>query len=146
GTLAGRPLEQLKVNREALEILEKLDADYPGNPVYHDALASQGANLSGALIALDQFDEAEKVLGKALTVVEKLVAEYPDRFDYPRNQARNLFSLGQLKEKTGRFGEAEAAYRKALPIGRKLVTDLPRPPAFRLELVDYLCDLARLLV
>src|SRR5262249_4896629 len=121
--------EAMRNIRRAVEMAEKLRADFPDVRAYRTQLVSARNNLAGALFAR-QPAEAEKILRRNLPLAD-------GAWDLEGIHR----CLGEVFITTRRFPEAEEAYRQALKYAEKLAAASPAATQIRSQLVH---DLRRL--
>jgi eukaryotic-like serine/threonine-protein kinase len=141
----GRQEEAASAFRRALDLQEKLVADFPGVPAYRRDLANSHNNL-GALWADEGHPlKAEAAFRRALDLQEKLVADFPAVPEYRQALAMSQFNLGRLLLSLGQPSAAEAPYRRALDLQEKLVADFPAVREHRRDLANSHTSLGVLL-
>ncbi len=130
-----------KSTRQAADILEKLLADFPGNPIYRNSLAESYYFLAERVPRR----EAEQAIHRAIAIQEKLLADFPkitnNRFDLYRSH----LTLARILSQDNRPGEAIAIYRKGLALGEQLAI-IPKVDYFRNRLAEGHRDFGGLLV
>jgi tetratricopeptide (TPR) repeat protein len=123
--------------REALQVFEKLAADFPTVPGYRKSL---GASHFGLVILLHKTGrpkEVEDALRQALPIFEKLAADFPSVAEHRKCLAVNYNALGELlMSRAGQRKEADEALRQALQVYEKLVVDFPTVPDYQKDLAD----------
>jgi serine/threonine protein kinase/tetratricopeptide (TPR) repeat protein len=135
GTLAalGKDEEAMRNIRRAVEMAEKLAADFPDVSAYRTQLVSARNNLAGALI-VRQPDEAEKILRRTLPLADGA---------WDLEGIHRV--LGEVLLTARRFPEAEEAYRQALKHAEKLAAESPAITHIQSNLVHNLRRLATVL-
>jgi tetratricopeptide (TPR) repeat protein len=126
--------------RQAVDLLEKLVAQFPGDPAYREGLAASHFSLAMALPS----PGAEKALDNAIDLLEKLIADFPAVNDYRSDLSRNYGLLGLRLTSAGKVEEAEKAYRRALVVAKQLRA-VPKVDYFRDRLANIQRDLGDLL-
>jgi tetratricopeptide (TPR) repeat protein len=102
--------------RQALSRLEKLVAEFPGEPDYLVEQARSCFSLGLLLATNNRPEEAEKVYSQATQLLEKLTAEFPRDSHYRKVLAVQLVRLAFSFKGAGRPQEAGNAYEKALTL------------------------------
>jgi tetratricopeptide (TPR) repeat protein len=105
--------------RKALDIAERLAADFPDVPHYQRILADAYCDLGDALKRSNQAPEAEQALTQAGKIQERVVAADPDSPSDRMLAGTIYFELANLRRDIGRYRDAVAAYRKALEFAPK---------------------------
>ncbi len=131
---------------QAILILEKLAADFPGDR------NRRRWNLGHAyrLLASQLWDpgrthELEQALRAAVTAFEKLSADEPSSASYRHFAADTWRQLGHALKGTGRPEQAEQAFRRAVEIQEKRAAELPDQTVNHAEVAACYADLAALL-
>ena len=129
--------------RQAVEVAEKLVADYPNVPENRQLLGSLYQDLA-ALLRRDpnRLSQAEDSYQRARAVREQLVAEQPASAAYRDKLAETLNHLGVLCRSTDRHREAEEMYQRALALREKLAAEFPKNPDYQSALGGVLSNLA----
>ena len=139
--------------RQAIALLEKLAADFPGVPSYREELVHCRTALSRRCYWARRHEESVRLRRQALADWEKLAADFPTVPHYQRELALAHTWLGNaLNASAGRPLEAEKHYRQALDIWMKVRASFPKEPedrwglsCIRLYLGALLRDSGRLL-
>jgi len=113
---------------------ERLAAEHPQVPQYHQGLANSHNNLGNLLVGVGKRDEAERQYRAALTEQDRLAAEHPQVPQYRRELARSHSNLGNVLNGLGKRDEAEREYRAALTEQERLAAEHPQVPQYRHEL------------
>ena len=117
GRLAlGRPEDSVAADRRAVDIQEKLTADFPSVPEYRYRHAMSVYGLANHLADLRRMDAAEPEYRRAIASLEKLMTEYPYEPRYASSLARVFADMGLQYDFCGQTQEAEAALRKAIKL------------------------------
>jgi tetratricopeptide (TPR) repeat protein len=130
------------VFRLALEVSEKLTADFPAVPVHRMNLANTHHNFGSVLAKGGKSEPAEAAYRRAMEIQTKLATEFPALPEYRQDLAKSYGSLGNLLVQVAEPSKAEAAYRRALEIQEKLAADFPAVPAYQSVLGTTLSNLA----
>jgi eukaryotic-like serine/threonine-protein kinase len=110
----GEPSPSENAYRRALELFEKLMADFPAEPRYRHEMAQQSFNLGTALRQdFGRPSKAEPYMRRAVGLLEKLTAEEP-KGGYRQELAQAHHGLGYQLVDEGRLAEAEPCFRRAL--------------------------------
>jgi tetratricopeptide (TPR) repeat protein len=126
GTIGlNRPAEAEAADRRAVEVWEKLAADFPAVPEYRHRLALSVYGLGNHLYDQGQYPEAQAEYRRAVTLLEKLTADYPGEPRYRESLAKTFRHLGAVFNRTGQPAEAEQAYRQAIRTYREAIRLLP---------------------
>jgi serine/threonine protein kinase/Tfp pilus assembly protein PilF len=164
----GRLPEAEQAYRRALEIAEKLVAQFPhrmnfvlprpddedmhsmigdanrasldDTQQYHSRLAAIHNNLAKLLQNTGRRHDAEESFRRALRVQQILVGVFPRVPDHQRLLALIHGNLGTLLWHADRLEAANAAFRRFLDIQEKLVTDFPKVPGYLLALAGTLAN------
>ena len=135
--------EAVAAAREAVDIYQKLDAEYPD--VFLPGLAGSLNNLSNSLEDLGRTESNPKYVEEAFATSEeaskhyrKLATEQPDVF-LP-SLADSLSNLGKLQSRLGCKEEALTATEEAVNVQRKL--EAAHPVAFLPDLGMFLNNLS----
>jgi serine/threonine protein kinase/tetratricopeptide (TPR) repeat protein len=120
-----------ELSRQAIDLYEKLAADFPTVPEYRKGLARSHHNLGELLQDLRKHRAAEAAYRRAIALNEKLVADSPAVPEYRRLLAANHNNLSILLQDLRKHREAMAALHQGLAIEKKLAADFPRVPEYR---------------
>ena len=104
---AGRCREALEAHREALDLREKLVADFPKNAEYPTMLASSCSALAWLLATCE--DPKSRDYGQAVEFARKAVKGAPDVGNHWRR-------LGVAEYRTGNWEDAREALEKAMEL------------------------------
>jgi serine/threonine protein kinase/tetratricopeptide (TPR) repeat protein len=119
----GRGPEAEEAYRQALDVQEKLVADFPADPAHRQALGRSHFTLA-VLLHGSKRAEAEEHYRRALDLLQKLAAEFPGGSVYRRELGGVHNNLGILLDSLGKRAEAEEHYRAALGLREKLAAEL----------------------
>ncbi|HEY2786999.1 MAG TPA: protein kinase [Fimbriiglobus sp.] len=139
----GRPREAEQAHRQALAILAKLSADFPGSH-FRDEEKRAYEHLSFALWQQDRRDEAIDAASRVLEIDRRLDGKSQNPGDRG-DRAIHYLSLGQMFEGRGRTTEAEEAYRSALTLADQERTEYAAVPNGNDAWIDVHFSLCRLL-
>jgi tetratricopeptide (TPR) repeat protein len=128
---AGQPKDAEVAYGRALELVEKLVMEFPGERKYREELAACNADRSIALHDAGRAHEAEAACRRALDIQKRLATEFPKVPDTQHGLARTYSTLGGILWGAGRLREAQEAYGQALQLSEKLVTDFAAVPRYR---------------
>jgi tetratricopeptide (TPR) repeat protein len=132
--------------RRAVDLHEKLAAEFPGVPQHRHQVAGSLNNLGNLLVGLGKSAEAEAAYRRGLDFYERLAAEFPAVPEYRQSWSMSYNNLGSLLANLGKRPEAEAAFRRAVDLKEKLAADFPAVPRYRTELGSCQRNLGRLLL
>jgi tetratricopeptide (TPR) repeat protein len=128
----GERVKAEAVYRAALDLYERLAADFPAEPDYRSHLARSHNNL-GVLLMQDpkKGAEAEAAYRTALGFQKRLADDFPSVPDYRIALAGTYINLGYLLVELDKGRDAEAAFRDAIAIQKRLADYLPKVPLYR---------------
>ena len=131
---------------DARELAQRLRADFPAVPHYHELAASVLTNLAN-LIRADpaRAAEARAILDAAIALQEQVVAMAEAVPEYRSRLASMCDSLANLLRAQHQFPEAETLYRKELTYQSRLDAEYPQVIAYRFGHGQVLHNLADLL-
>jgi tetratricopeptide (TPR) repeat protein len=131
---------------EARELAQRLRADFPAVPHYHELAATVLTALAN-LIRTDpaRAPEARAILNAAIALQEQLVAMAAAVPEYRSKLATMCDNLANLLRAQHQFAEAEALYRKELAYQSRLAAEYPQVIAYRFGHGQALHNLADLL-
>jgi tetratricopeptide (TPR) repeat protein len=102
--------------RKALDVAERLAADFPDVPHYQRVLADAYCDLADVLNRSDHALEAEQAVSKAGKIQEKVLAADPSS-PSDRMLAGAIYNqLARLRRDIGHYRDAVRAYRKSLEL------------------------------
>jgi tetratricopeptide (TPR) repeat protein len=123
----------LQTVKEAVEIAEKLVAEFPDVPNYRMLFAVTSHQYGLGYLYFGQPAAAEPWLKKSSATFAKLAEEYPQLPD-PRLKARDLtLSLIVLAKVQGRAADTRRYFTAAQGLTNSLIATFPRCPKFRRE-------------
>jgi tetratricopeptide (TPR) repeat protein len=102
--------------RRALELREKLAADYPAVGVYRHDLALTYNSLGILLLGLEKRPDAETAFRRSLELHEKVAAEFPAVPAYRIDLAGSYVNFGRLLRDDGHALESLDWFAKAIPL------------------------------
>ena len=120
--------------RQALDLLEKLVAEFPRVPRHREALARALNSLGLIEESTGRQADAEGHLRRELELVERLAKDFPDRPEHQRVLARTLSNLGSVLLGQDRAGEAEPILRRAVAVNDAIAAKVPDAVQIRLDL------------
>jgi serine/threonine protein kinase len=143
--LLGRFDPALDAYHRAADLLGPLAADFPGEPVYAEALADCHNFRGEALRQTGRPREAADAYQEALRLQDALVARFPAEPDYRMERARTDYNLGILAKDTNQLADAEAALRRSVEELEDLAASHPDVPAYRQHLARSYLNLGPVL-
>jgi tetratricopeptide (TPR) repeat protein len=134
-TLRGQvqPAAAAQEFRRALDLQERLTADFPVVPEYAQERAASHFHLGSLLLTHNRATEAEQELRQALGLQQRLVAQYPATAEYRWQLAATHTQLGAAHRAVGRPQEAIQEAQAALSLLEHLAPDYSRWPQYRVE-------------
>jgi serine/threonine protein kinase len=132
--------------RRALELLDKLVAEFPTVPRHRETLAKVCNSLGLLEQDLGHLANAEALLRRELPLVERLAQDFPDRPEHRRELARSLVNLGIVLLGQNRIGDAEAAFRRGVEVIGAIAAKFADDVQIQLDLARCHHDLAELLL
>jgi serine/threonine-protein kinase len=133
-----------QADRQALEVLSRLVADHPAEPVYRDMLAQVHQELGAVLRDQLRWPEFEREHRAATALWDGLAREQPEIAEYRSKLGDAHGRLGDHYRLQGRVDEAKAAFRQARDIADRLVGEHPEVSAYQESLATILHALAQL--
>jgi serine/threonine protein kinase len=133
---SGEAEEAVKIARRAVDVQEKLVADWPDVPLYRRNLADAYAQLARLLNDRNP-REAEAVLRQAVAIHEQLIRDLPKVAVYRQLLSSMQVTLGMALGNQGKFADAVAAFRRALELNSNL-------PAVHVNLGNVLREMGQL--
>jgi tetratricopeptide (TPR) repeat protein len=140
----GRAAEAGPEFRRALELIEKLAADYPARLDYQSLLGQILQNHAIFLRATGRFTEAEPVFRRAISHLEALAVAHPEVVEIRSLLAGALAQAGDLLQILHRPGDAERAFRSGAELAERLAAEFPDVPGFANAAAVSLTGLAQL--
>jgi eukaryotic-like serine/threonine-protein kinase len=140
---SGEPDVARQTYREAIEILEKLQDDYPEDPKYLFELAETLTQASRA----EEGDHVLDSLGRAVEYAEQLTEHFPAMSDYQLllGRARARLAAAEDKTNTSSFRNAEVALEKAIQTLEALARQFPDQGVIQIPLAKTRQQLGDLL-
>ena len=130
----GRLVEAEKAYRQAIAVLEDLEAQRAGTSDSRSDLGAAYDLLATLIRTSGRNKEAEEILRKAADINDKLSIDFPKSADYRLSLIDHHRGLGdQLRESKPQ--EAALAFRRAFAVAGQLVVDFPGVERYRTELV-----------
>ena len=126
-----------KTSAAALELLEKLVAEFPTAPRYRESLAKACNSLGLLEETTGSLVEAEAFYRRELPLVERLAQDFPDRPEHGRELARTLSNLGNVLARNRDAG-AEVVLQRAVDVNGPLTTKHPEDVQIRFDLAKDL--------
>jgi serine/threonine protein kinase/tetratricopeptide (TPR) repeat protein len=120
--------------RQALELLERLAAQFPDQAKYRSDLASAYNTLAVILKKTGRLPDAQQAYQQALTLQTRLVAGDPADGELRARLGTTHRNLAILLGELRRPAEALAAFDQAQAVYDKLARDFPNFPFYRSEL------------
>ena len=140
----GRVVEPETEFRIALELVERLAADFPRVLDYKMLLGQFQRSHATFLRATGRFTEAEPVFQRAIGHLEALTRAHPDLVEVRDLLAGAQGQAGDLLLILHKPGEAERALYRGAEIGERLAADFPDVPNFANATAINLQGLAQL--
>ncbi len=140
--LMGRHEEAQTAYRQALQVLDKLVADFPNQPAYRYDLAQALNNLGNSLTTTRAIKEAEQAFQRAIEINQQLVKEFPKALEYRIDLGTHHGNLGNLYVHSDRPEDAEKHLQKSLQIREEVLRIDPNRPDLQHQLVMAYINLA----
>jgi tetratricopeptide (TPR) repeat protein/tRNA A-37 threonylcarbamoyl transferase component Bud32 len=137
----GSSTEAMELNREALDLYEKLAAEQPGVAEYQAGLAS--ALYQRGSLNWTEPTQAAAAYRRALGLAEKLVLEHPKEPRHVTLLADVHVRLADCDARSGQLKAAETGYEQALRLRQELARDHAEDPDYQAGLADGYSTLAR---
>jgi serine/threonine-protein kinase len=130
------PADAEKVCRQALEELDRMDAEAKKRPAVRSQLADCQRSLANALLLAAQPQAAEDLLRTAIRTQERLVADFP-MIPSHREQLSSLFNdLSRCLMWRGHHPENLEVVREWVKVTERLTRDFPAVPFYRYDLAN----------
>jgi tetratricopeptide (TPR) repeat protein len=123
----------LEADTRAVDIRQKLAADFPAAPDYRYRLALSLNGLANHLMDLGRFPEAAAAHRRAIPLLEQLAADYPGEPRYRESLANTFLDLADKCRRRGADADAEQAHRQTLACWDRLAADFPSAYGNQLE-------------
>jgi len=136
--------EAEKWRLRAIEILQGLVADAPGNPDYIYRLVDTYALTEFGQHAVAASEETIGRLQRAIELAEDLVDRYPNVPEYRASLARSHIKIGEIFESLERTDDAESNYQQAVALQQTLADDFSSTPEYHVYLAQARYHLANL--
>src|SRR5262249_10230619 len=117
---AGQLVEAEATYRQAIELRQKLAADFPAEPAHRLELARMNNSLGEMHTLTGRYKKGEPPLRQAVALLEKLVADPPATVPYRRELVRSYQQLGQLYQASGKNKQAKEMLQRAKAIEKTL--------------------------
>jgi tetratricopeptide (TPR) repeat protein len=131
--------------RQALEIFQKLAADFPAAADIRSGLAASHGNLANMLALTGKQGEAEATYRKALAFYQKLAEDNPGVTEFDSEPAICHDNLARFLKKIGKPDKAETEYRAALAIWQRLANVNAKITDYQRQVVSCHNNIADLL-
>jgi tetratricopeptide (TPR) repeat protein len=143
--LLGRHAQAAGDYRRAIDLQERLTADFPDVPDYRQDLADSLTNWGLLLEERNQPRPAEAAHRRALAVRKQLTEDFPTRTACRKELADSHNNLGTLFLDRDQYDKAEPHLTGALAIQKKLVKEFPREVVYRIGVARTYNNLGQLL-
>jgi tetratricopeptide (TPR) repeat protein len=141
----GRPRKAEEAYGQAVALLEKLSADYPGRPEFRRDLAAAHANRGLVLQAAGRSDQAETVYQEAEKLLQELIVEFPKEPQYKWDLAEGVNRRGLQAKARHALAEATGFFNRAVVLFGELARDFPKVSDYRKDLASARVNLAAVL-
>jgi len=151
-SLSNRPVDAEKEYSEAIRLQEELHKQQPTNALYQQELARTYYNRGIIRYRMHDAEGTSSDFRKAIELLEPLVPETQAAADTSANPdpaqdlARVYNNYAIVVSNTGQTTEAQDFYEKAIVLAEQLVKKKPENREYKLELVQYCSNEARMLV
>src|SRR5262249_16212845 len=115
--------------RQALQLLDALVVERPGERFYQDQLAETLRDHADLLEQVGRYGDAGSALRRSLEIGERLRSTYPERGGYRHTLATSLLELSGIEYSQGRFTESSESGRQAADLFFGLVEASQGPAA-----------------
>ncbi|MHB1557678.1 MAG: protein kinase domain-containing protein [Isosphaeraceae bacterium] len=129
----------------AIELLEKLVAEFPTASRHREVLAGACSHLGWLEAGAGRLDQAEAHLRREVALDERLAGDFRDRPEYRRELARGLTKLGHILQVQGRATDGDPIIRRAIELNSGILKTSPDDVLVRLQLAISHHDLGLLL-
>ena len=120
--------------RRALELLEKLVAEFPTVPRHREVLAKVCNSLGMLEKDTGRVEEAETHLRRQVPLARRLAEDFPARPEYRTILGRALSNLGIALFESGRSAESEPILREAIELNTPIMERSPEDVQVRFYL------------
>jgi tetratricopeptide (TPR) repeat protein len=120
--------------RRAVELEERLTAEYPRIVQYRSRLADGCNGLGDVLSLTGGSTEAETLLRRAIDLNKGLATDHPDVPEVASSLAQSYNNLGAHFYNNRRWAEAETEFERSLKVKQRLASDHP-------DQIEYAADL-----
>jgi tetratricopeptide (TPR) repeat protein len=133
----GQKPEAVEACRQAIDILEKLEAEFPEGVDYRDQLGQCYRHLAFRIPWREEGgkEEAEAAFRQAITRHEQLVAHFPGEAAHRETLAYDYNTFAYFLV-LSRPLEAESTYYKAIALLEDLMADFPEAGSYRVGLAE----------
>ncbi len=111
--------------RQALDLLDKLVAEFPTVPRHREVLAKACNSLGVLEKDTGRINDAEVHLGRQVPLARRLAEDFPDRPEYRSILGRALTSLGTVLLQQGRATDALPVLREAIALNSAIAAQSP---------------------
>ncbi len=140
-----KPDEAIPICRTAIDLQERLVAEYPDRADFRAELAISHGTLANLFLDANRLEEADQESKKALDLQLGLVADHPDEARYQHESAVSRTNRAMLLRRLRRPDEAEREQRAAQEIEKRLAERFPNDPRHRYTLASSHYALGNLL-
>jgi serine/threonine protein kinase len=141
----GRANEAEKSLQQAVDLFEKLVAEFPSEPLYRHELV-WALHAFGTALREIRVEEAEQATRRALAIAHKLIIDFPTVPEYQVDIGLCHYGLGCLLQEAGPLQEAEQAFRQAVHLFEKLVFQFPNVPGYQAQRLEASYKLGQLVL
>jgi serine/threonine protein kinase len=132
--------------RRALELLDKLVAEFPTVPRHREVVAKACNSLGVLEKDTGRLDEAEGHLRRQVSLVRRLAEDFPDRPDYRSILGRALTNFGTVLYQQGHIAQSEPVLREAIELNTVIATKTPDDAQVQFYLAISHHDLGEILM
>ncbi|MEQ8763471.1 MAG: tetratricopeptide repeat protein [Planctomycetota bacterium] len=118
-----KPEEGAAHYAETLEILERLETDFPATFTYPDFRSKVFVEWSRFSAALGQQPRTEELLERAIAIREKLTRRFPERGEVGVRLGEDLFNLAISRHFSGQDAKVTPLYERAIEVLEDLEVD-----------------------
>jgi eukaryotic-like serine/threonine-protein kinase len=120
--------------RRAIDIVEKLVAEFPTAPRHREVLAKAYNNLGWLEQETSRLNDAEAHLRRVVTLTSRLAEDFPEWLEYRRLLARGLNAFGDVLQLQGNIAEAEPVLRRSIEVNAAVAAQSPDDVLVRFQL------------
>ena len=144
--MLGKETEGAAANRNAIAILEKLEAEFPEEPSYQHELADSYRRRAYTLRSYPKLadrpgEDADWAYGQAISRHEKLAAQFPEESRYKHALTKDYHSFSYHLRMSRRYEEAAKVYDKSTALYGELLKVGPNSVEYRLGLAGHQANL-----